>query len=345
MMMPLTFVEVINVRANKKAVLYRAVKEAIDSYPGGLCFSAEGGRPILVNKMMNTLINSLTGHTVLNADIMWDEISSLSDKNGCKKLNDSWLDSGQTADSKSNLIFRFPDERIWHFRRQLLNNGNMLTIQTEASEITDLYAVSRELYENNLMLDALRKRQEALLENIVEINREKELLDAKMRIHDELGRCLVAAKKYINTKETSDEEYNRLIKSWSQAISDMHSVPMQGMTTPGGDELDKAAELVGCRITYIGKIPESRRVSLLIYSSIREALTNAVRHGGANEITVNISDSDSSYHVVISNNGKQPLNRITEGGGLRNLRSLLEQEGAELTFRYGNFALDIIIPA
>ena len=32
-----------------------AVREAIDSYPGGLVFSTMDGRPILVNKMMNDL--------------------------------------------------------------------------------------------------------------------------------------------------------------------------------------------------------------------------------------------------------------------------------------------------
>ena len=92
-------------------------------------------------------------------------------------------------------------------------------------------------------------------------------------------------------------------------------------------------------------MPEPRRVRLLIYSSIREALTNAVRHGGANEIMVDIADTSSSYRVVISNNGRQPITKITEGGGIKNLRKLLEQEGATLTLRYNSFALDINIPA
>ena len=341
----MSFTEVMNMRPNKKAALYRSIKEAIDSYPGGLCFSAEGGRPILVNKKMNTLIWALTGHTVLNADIMWKEISAVTSKGGCTRINEPWFELDKQADDKDSLIFRFPDESIWHFHRQLLSDDSIDTIQTEATEITELFDVSRELYKNNLMLDELKKRQQALLENIVEINRDKELLVAKMRIHDELGRCIVAAKKFLTTQDATESEYDTLLKSWSEATSDMRSVPLQGITTPGEEELDRVADLVGCRIKYTGKMPEPRRVRLLIYSSIREALTNAVRHGGANEIMVDIADTSSSYRVVISNNGRQPITKITEGGGIKNLRKLLEQEGATLTLRYNSFALDINIPA
>jgi hypothetical protein len=56
----------------------------------------------------------------------------------------------------------------------------------------ELYRLSRELYENNRRLRALQERQKKLLANIVQINREKELLSVKMRVHDEFGQCLLA---------------------------------------------------------------------------------------------------------------------------------------------------------
>ena len=53
------------------------VREAINNYPDGICFAAPGGRPILSNKMINDVCYMLTGHTVTNADRMWEEIGDL----------------------------------------------------------------------------------------------------------------------------------------------------------------------------------------------------------------------------------------------------------------------------
>ena len=55
----------------KKKPSAKMIKKAIDSYPGGICFSALDGRVILVNEKMNKLILELTGHTILNAKVAW----------------------------------------------------------------------------------------------------------------------------------------------------------------------------------------------------------------------------------------------------------------------------------
>ena len=49
----------------KKNTSAKMIKKAIDSYPGGICFSALDGRVILVNEKMNKLVLELTGHTIL----------------------------------------------------------------------------------------------------------------------------------------------------------------------------------------------------------------------------------------------------------------------------------------
>jgi signal transduction histidine kinase len=332
-------------KESRRRSLSRSVKEAIDSYPGGLCFSDSQGKPILVNKKMNSLVSALTGHTVINANIVWQELNSVENTNGCVRLNEPWLRTNNIVVDDNSLVFRLADNRIWTFRRQKLSGGEDAAVQTEAAEITELYHMSEELYENNLKLDALKKRQEILLDNIVEINREKELLAAKMKIHDDLGRCLVAAKQALSAENVSDGEYKKLLESWSAAIGNMRDVPMSDMSTSAEEELDKVAELIGCRIIYEGEKPKDRRTGLMMYSAVREALTNAVRHGGADEITVNVSYDEDMCTIMISNNGRSPEGEITEGGGLSDLRKSLEQEGAVLGYEYGDrFALVIRIP-
>ena len=61
----------------KKNTSAKMIKKAIDSYPGGICFSALDGRVILANEKMNKLILELTGHAILNAKVTWRNLQTL----------------------------------------------------------------------------------------------------------------------------------------------------------------------------------------------------------------------------------------------------------------------------
>lgn len=333
----------------KKPSVTRSIKEAIDSYPGGLCFATVTGKPILVNQQMNTLVETLTGHTVIEANLTWNEIQSITEQGGCVRSDEPWLKTDLFRSEEGSVIFIYPDGKVWQFRRQLLANESISTVQIEASEITQLYRISEELYNNNIRLAEMRKRQETLLANIVQINHDRELLTTKMRIHDDLGRCLIATKKAISTAEDlSTETYNELLSGWEEAIRDMTNVPLQGQSNSPEAELLRVADLVGCRISFIGEQPAERRALLLLYSAIREALTNAVRHAGANRLTVEIQRGARNYHILISSNGRSDVTHIVESGGLSSLRRSLEQQGAALDYQYGQsvtMVIDMPAPA
>jgi DNA-binding NarL/FixJ family response regulator len=88
--------------------------------------------------------------------------------------------------------------------------------------------------------------------------------------------------------------------------------------------------MIGCRIEFIGERPADRGAARLLYAAVREALTNAVRHAGA--------DSPHRLHppqrrgLPCGDLGQRPGPRAHPGGpdGLGNLRRRLEQEGAAL---------------
>ena len=165
-------------RQNRAQKLANAIRASIDSYPGGLCFASADGRPILVNKRMNELVSWLTGHTVLDARAAWEELSNAPLPPDCRRLDQPWLPRDAEDGDHRQLFFALPDGTVWQFHRQLLTDEEPPTVQIEATEMTELFSLSQELYENNLRLLELQCRQRALLENIVQINREKELLSA-----------------------------------------------------------------------------------------------------------------------------------------------------------------------
>ena len=313
----------------KKNTSAKMIKKAIDSYPGGICFSALDGRVILANEKMNKLILELTGHTILNAKVTWEELANFASNGKAEKLTQSWLPKDPDKESiHQQLFFRFSDSSVWRFELRFLDSN---TVQVEAAEITELYRLSEELYENTIRLQEIQKRQKALLDSIVEINLNKEILAAKMHIHDELGHCLLATTKAITEDRLAEnadvlrENWNSIIRDFSN-ISTVWTVPDSSLQS----ELMQVAELIGCKVTFLGEQPTQRKTLQLLYAAIREALTNAVRHANATELMVKVEQNKQGYHIEISDNGCVSVSSITEGNGLSALRQRLEQEGASL---------------
>ena len=315
----------------KKNMSAKMIKKAIDSYPGGICFSALDGRVILVNEKMNKLALELTGHTILNAKAAWEELTNFANNGKAEKLTQPWLPKDTNNENESThqqLFFRFSDGLIWRFELRFLDSN---TVQVEAAEITELYRLSEELYENTIRLQEMQKRQKALLGSIVEINLNKEILAAKMHIHDELGHCLLATTKAI-TEDSLAENADVLRENWNSAIQDFSNISTV-WTVPDSSlqsELMQVAELIGCKVVFLGEQPTQRKTLQLLYAAIREALTNAVRHANATELMVKVEQNKQGYYIEISDNGCVSVSSITEGNGLSALRQRLEQEGASL---------------
>lgn len=312
--------------------IIKAIRESIDCYPGGLCFATLDGMPILVNQQMNKLISGLMGHTVINAVEVWNELKAAKFHEGAICLENSWLMAKFTNRTEEEQIFVDIDSKIWCFEKQILTTMNPYVVQFSAVEMTELYRLNEELYENNIKLKQMQERQKELLKNIVQVNREKELLETKARIHDELGRCIVATKKTLS-EGNIEKDKESLKQGWEDTIRNLSNIPRVNDSTDGAarNELLKVAEMVGCEIQFIGELPEDSKHQQLIFMAVRESLTNAVRHGNANILTVQIEAFASFYTVTITNNGVQLDHPICEGGGLNNLRRRLEQEGALLS--------------
>ena len=321
-------------KRHKSALYHQSVRETIDSLPCGICFSTPSGRPILTNRRMNELIYCLTGHTVMNAQTVWDELRQSPPAHGCARLNEPWLN----PECEDNcLFFSLSDGSIWRIRRDDLTDRPPYYIQLEATVISDLYRYSKKLYKNNKMLAEQYARQQNLLANIVEINHEKELLAMKMRIHDDLGRSILTTRQHLQNG-TFPENIPHLADIWNHTVkilSDATQIHEETGASPE-IELQKAAEMIGCHISFSGSRPTDRKTELLFYSAIREALTNAVRHAGADELLVTVTRTAKWYQMEISDNGRRAVASVAEGNGLGNLRRRLEQEGATLEVRCDN---------
>ena len=375
----------------------RLIRNAIDSYPEGICFAAADGRPILVNRKINEICFALTDHTITNAAVTWNELGrqalqelydDAADREDCA-IRSSENENKENKEDRQILACRLSDDSVWQFRKTPCSVGGMQVIRYEASDITELYEYRRQLRENNVRDTQLHERQRELLHNIVQNNIDQELLHAKMRIHDDFGRLLIMTGNMLTDHDSGQDgsqakernssparEENRsqagisagasdigksaddlsrerrrqdLFNAWRDVIKDMEIAPPAG--SPEGPspqkELVQVADMIGCSLEFHGDQPKERKAMLLLYAAIREALTNAVRHAGADKLLITINPGKDAYYVEIADNGTpgdpsrsgasvSAASPVKEGSGLGALRRKLETAGATLNYRYDN---------
>jgi len=79
---------------------------------------------------------------------------------------------------------------------------------------------------------------------------------------------------------------------------------------------------------------KASRADAALYHIIQEAITNAVRHGKATNITVNLDYSPDSVSFTVQDNGTSPK-IIKEGYGLKGIRERVEAFGGQVKYETG----------
>ena len=310
----------------QNSITRSSVKESLDWLNTGLCFAYKNGMVMLINHRMNNLSHTIFGRDLQNANAFWENLKGGETQAGVMRLS-----------MGANPSFRLPDQTVWTFAREVIEGITQLT----AAETTKLNKLTEELKEKNAELSVMNYRLRKYGENVDELTREKERLETKVRIHRELGQALLLTRRYLQGESNNTQE---LLNVLNRTIAMLRLES----ESPKNDEplnmLMKAAHSVGIEICITGQMPEQEDANRLFFEAATEALTNAVRHADAKKLCIAFSEDDSSYSVCFMNDGKQPQNKIVEGGGLGSLRQKTEQIGGTMEVLYQpEFVLKLIV--
>ena len=195
-----------------------------------------------------------------------------------------------------------------------------------------------QLADDSRKLEEDSEKLKQLSDNVGALAREKELLAAKSAMHDSLAACITLTKQYI-TGDFDGIDADTVCHEWEKAIAFRESIRL-----PAKKKLLDSAKTSGVAVRIRGEEPTDAEAELM-YTALQVCLDNAIRYAGATVISVNIWESEGGYTVMIRNNGKPPEKKITEGGGLSNLRHRVEISGGRMTVQsLPEFSLVIEIP-
>ena len=302
----------------KEMLTLNSVKETFDTFPAGICFFSESGLPVLCNTQMHRL-----AYQLLEKDLqMLQELQSalVSPAKGVEVLK-----------IKEEKGYRMPDGTVWAFSDTVVESetGQKYT-QFVATEFTKLYNLQEELVERNVQLEEMITQVQRISENIAEITRQQEILTAKMRVHNKMGNCLLSARQYM-VQDCPHDKKSQFLELWQSSLCALRDEIAAEDEPDACDEVVRIAKSIGVDVQIHGTMPEDTHTAYLLIVALRECVTNALNHAGANLLHLTITNANGLISAVYTNNGTQPKQEIVEGGGLTSLRERIEKSGGIMT--------------
>ena len=295
-----------------------SVKESCDHLPSALCFAWENGQPCLKNLKMDELSHLITGEALLNANDFW------------KKMELQpivTLENGQT----------------WNFERVQMEASGRTVYQISGTNITEEARLQWELEKDNLRLKAMNRRLRQYGQDVQEATREKEILRAKTRVHDQIGHALLQTRQFLSGAQGDAES---ACSVWRQNVRLLLGKYADEQYVDTFDQLAHAACAIGVTIEQCGVFPaKNTENAQLVETAAHECLTNLVRHAGGTRLEIIGEKTASGWRVRYLNDGSTPSGPIVEGSGLSALRTQTEAAGGKMNIEYApRFELTLALP-
>lgn len=222
--------------------------------------------------------------------------------------------------------------------------GRVKIHELAAYDVTGEYCLGRELEKRNQRLGEINGRLRAYSLEVNRITREEEILNAKIRIHDDVGRSLLAFRSFlVQPRERRDR--GRLLLLWKNIVTALRNEVFSPEQSSGWEQLQKAAEALDVEMVLDGKLPEGKGCREILITALHECLTNTVKHAHGSRIFLSIRKDETGVTAELCNDGKPPSDEVKETGGLLNLRFAVECAGGKMSIESKpRFILRIILP-
>ena len=269
-----------------------SIKKVIDECEFGILV-LKSKKAKLINNKMYEILDKLNIKKDYITNIIKQSIDQL-DKNYCVKVEDKYY------------VF-------------VINNNEIITF-----DITEEYKLHQKLNGQNKKLKENNKKILLSIDNIEELEKEKNLLKLKNKYHDILGQNLSILQQYLNKENITQENFEEIKFMIQKMFIDIEDTDD---TNANLENLIKIHKKNGTDIIIDGKLPQNKETAKVFFEIIREATTNAIRHAGSSKVFVNIKETLEETYMIITNDGRKPNEFITENQGIKDMRRKVKKLG------------------
>lgn len=269
-----------------------SIKKVIDECEFGILV-LKSKKAKLINNKMHEILDKLNIKKDYITNIISQSIDQL-DKNYCVKVEDKYY------------VF-------------VINNNEIITF-----DITEEYKLHQKLNGQNKKLKENNKKILLSIDNIEELEKEKNLLKLKNKYHDILGQNLSILQQYLNKENITQENFEEIKFMIQKMFIDIEDTDD---TNANLENLIKIHKKNGTDIIIDGKLPQNKETAKVFFEIIREATTNAIRHAGSSKVFVNIKETLEETYMIITNDGRKSNEFITENQGIKDMRRKVKKLG------------------
>lgn len=309
-----------------------SVINALDTLHTGVLFSEKDGYILLSNKKMRSLMITITGKIFRNSLQFYDTLES-----------DGYDTRYEKVELDDQMVYLLTDGTAWMFTKKDIFFRRKKYVHISATDVSKQWELTSTLQNKNQELEHKRNELKDTIANLHILSKEKEIENAKMRAHDVLGQRLSLLLRVIQDKDILDYD---LLSSLSKGLLAELKAEQIGPSPYG--ELKNIQELfanIGVDIIFAGQLPDDIKQARLFVDIIREASTNAVRHGLATQVNIKAEIMDNIHNLTINNNGYTKIDPITPGSGIGVIRKKVRAQGGILNIsHYPLFTLSVDLP-
>ncbi len=322
-------IEQIRVKKIKKGRISNiSVKEGLDLLPAGICFYNTDGLPMLTNHRMNQICLKLTGSSLSDAKTFWEELTGSA--------------FPESICGGADPIICLGDNTSYGFKRYTSELNGEQVYELIASDITEEYSKTKQLEEMNRRVSKINSRLKALNSTIRYMIKEKETLQLKTKLHDNLGQALILGRQFAHSPEKIDKD--ELIRLWKNNLLLLKNEERESWQAPYYVNT-KRAELLGVKIVTDGELPLENELIPVIDTAIAVHTTNVSRHAGGEHAFIKVEKTEDSYRIHFTNDGAAPDEEIQEHGGLVNLHAQVTMLGGTMNITSAPaFDMELILP-
>lgn len=237
-----------------------------------------------------------------------------------------------------------------------------------ASIIYSIKMIQVEKEETKQLNDKLKlaniKLQEYSL-RVKDLTISKERRRVAQELHDSLGHSLMAltmhlefAKKVMDSKPDKVKEVlEKSEKIAKDSVNDLRKAvnalkeerEIEHLNESIKNLIDNFEIAGGVKVNFNGDMSIDNvdiNIKNSIYKTIREALTNSIKHGQATEININMVKSSEGINLIISNNGIG-CNKIIKSNGLNGIENRINLLNGRVSYFSGKnsgFSIEANIP-
>lgn len=287
----------------KSNINYYSLKEALDGLKTAVMFESEFN-VVYENLAMKTLLEKLNIKQNQSSFEIWQSLKS--------------RENFKIIDEQNILVFL--DKKVYSF--SMIKQSKT---QIYAFDITKEYLTTTEIENKQNELKTKQTEILQMIENLDEIERQREVLSLKSKLHDIIGQRLFILHHILDVIDEKTFDLNSvksLLKTMLDEIDNEDISEAQNLQ----NSIVTAFEMIGFNIEISGEIPKETPKAKALVKIIRECATNAIRHANATKLFVNISNNK----IEISDNGKKQNTSFIEGTGIKGMRLNAKTLGREL---------------